>query len=280
MRDFILRPWRPEDRPALKELWRAGFGDSDEFIETFFDLFLREDACVTAEADGRVVAAMYILPVDAVLPRRKKLITARYTYALATLPEYRGLGIGRAVYRAASDKALETAGAACVLPAEESLYPFYEDASGARPVSFLRQARLARADLAGTAPCMAARIPTLEYAAIREQLLAGFPHAALPQEYFDLMEAADVEFFVLENGLAAAERSDGVCRVLELLDPDTDAMSSIAGVARWCPAAEYIVRTPLFFEGPGEARPYMLAALKEEPPYSMPEDLWWGFGLE
>ena len=278
---FTLRFWKPEDRDALKELWKTGFGDPEEYIESFFDLFLQKDSCIVAEAEGRVVSAMYILPGQTLYLFRRSSLTAGYTYALATLPEYRGRGIGRAVYKAASDAVLKAADAACVLPAESGLYPFYEAASGASPLSYVREARLKKSDLAAVSPCMGARIPILEYMGIREQLLRGYPHAALPPEFFELAESTGTEFFVLEHGLAAAETSDGVCRVLELLDPDSDdAMTSIAGVARWCRGEEYIVRTPLFFEGPGQPRPYMLAALNAAPSHPMPGDFWWGFGLE
>lgn len=281
MIEYQIRSWKPEDKPQLKELWKLAFGDSDEYIDCFFENFLRRDACVAAEADGKVVSAMYILPGETLNPYRKNRLTAGYTYALATLPEYRHQGIGRAVYRAASGRALETADAAAVLPAGESLYPFYENASGAKPLSYVREARFTRDELSGTAPCAAARVPALKYAGMREELLGGMPHVTFPMGFFDLMEETGMEFFVLANGLAAAETDDdGVCHIRELLDPGEDVMSSLAGVARWCSAREYVVRTPLFFEGPGESRPYVLAAMNSTPSYPMPNDLWWGFGLE
>ena len=280
MSDYILRDWQPCDDNALKALWKTCFGDPDDYIESFFDLFPRQDACVVAEAEGKPVSAMYILPGQRLFPYRKKSLTAGYAYALATLPEYRSRGIGRAVYKAVSDKILQTADAACVLPAEQALYPFYENASGAQPLSYVREARITKADLSGITPSMGARFPTLEYQAVRSQILSGLPYALLPEEFYELMESSGVEFFVLEHGVAAAETSHGVCRILELLDPDTDGMSSIAGVARWCPAEEYIVRSPLFFDGPGEMRPYMLGALKEKPSFPMTNDLWWGLGMD
>ncbi len=281
MIDYLIRAWKAADKPQLKALWQLAFGDSGDYIDGFFDRFLRRDACVVAEADGRVVSAMYILTGQTLNPYRKNRMTAGYTYALATLPEYRGQGIGRAVYRAAAAKALEAADAAAVLPAEESLYPFYENAAGAKPLSYVREARFPREALSGIPPCGAARVPALKYAGMREELLAGMPHVTFPMEFFDLMEETGTEFFVLANGLAAAETDgDGVCHIRELLDLGKDAMSSVAAAARWCPATEYVVRTPLFFAGPGESRPHVLAVMNSAPPYPMPNDLWWGFGLE
>ncbi|MGM9613928.1 MAG: GNAT family N-acetyltransferase [Oscillospiraceae bacterium] len=281
MIDDRIRSWKKEDRPQLRALWKLAFGDSDEYIDCFFKKFLRKDACVVAEADGKVVSAMYILPGGTFNPYRENRLTAGYTYALATLPEYRGQGIGRAVYRAASDRALETADAAAVLPAERSLYPFYENASGAKPLSYVREARLTRDTLSGTAPCDAVPVPALRYAGMREELLGRMPHVTFPMEFFDLMEVTGMEFFVLANSLAAVETDDGgVCHIRELLAPGEDVLRSVAGISRKCPAGEYIVRTPLFFDGPGESRPYVLAAMNRTLSYPMPNDLWWGFGLE
>ena len=280
MNEPLIRLWQPEDKPQLKALWKTGFGDPDEVIDQFWEMFLRPESCIVAEADGRVVSAMYILAGETFFPYRRNILTANYTYALATLPEYRSRGIGRAVYKAASDKALETADAACVLPAEKALYPFYENATGAKPFSAIREARFQKADLAGVTPCMAARVPALTYGAMREELLGRMPYVTYPLEFFEFLEASGMDFFLLENGLAAAETSDGVCVVRELLDPGEDVMRSVAGVARWCPASEYIVRSPVFYEGPGEVQPYMLGVLKQTPAYPMPDDMWWGFGLE
>lgn len=280
MRDFIIRDWQSEDKPALKTLWQTAFGDSDEYIGSFFDSFLRPGACVAAEADGKVVSAMYIIPGHRLFHNRGKSLSAGYTYALATLPEYRGRGIGAAVYKAASDKALAQADAACVLPAEAGLYPFYEKASGAAPMSYIREARFTRAELKDLPRSPAARFPAYQYAGVREQLLSGYPHAVLNPDIFDHLEENGCEFFVLEHGLAAAETENGGCLVHELISPRTDGMDALASLAAWCPAEEYVVRTPLFFEGPGEARPFMLAALRSGPTFPLADDLWWGFGLD
>lgn len=280
MDDAAIRLWRPEDRPQLKALWQLAFGDSEEYIDGFWERFLRADGCVVAEADGAVVSAMYVVPGIRLLPCRESALTAGYTYALATLPAYRGHGIGSAVYRAACEKALESADAACVLPAEESLYPFYEQASGARPLGGIREGSVSNADLTGLPARQMSRIPARQYAGMRERFLGGTPHAVFPDELYDAMEASGTEFLMTEDILAAAESDNGSCRVLELLAPGVDGMAAAAAVARSCPAREYTVRTPLFFDGPGERRPFVLAAAKAAPDLSPADDFWWGFGLD
>ena len=281
MSDYIIREWKPGDRSALKALWKCGFGDSDEVIDGFHSLFLKPGRCIVAEADGKPVSAMYILPGQVARTFRQNTLTAGYTYALATLPEYRGRGIGSAVYRACCEKVLENEDMACVIPADAALFPLYENANGAKPVAVLREAHFFKSDLTGIASVQAARVPVSMYMWLRENLMAGLPHVTLDEGFYDLLEDGGMDFFTIGGkACAAAEVKDGVCYIRELIDPGEDNMSCISTVSKWCPADEYIVRTPLFFRGPGEVRPYALGLIKVEPDYPMPEDLWWGFGLE
>ena len=279
MHDAVLRPWAPDDLPALKALWRIGFGDGDDVIDAFHNTFLVPGSCIAAEADGRLVSAMYILMGQRLTTDRRQSLSAGYAYALATLPEYRGRGIGTAVYRACCDKILESADIACVLPAGAPLYPLYE-AAGAFPVSYVREAHLSRAEVADAPSSLAARFSPLEYARTRESFLSGLPHASFGAEFFEYMEETGTEFFALENGLAAIDIADGVCYIRELLVPGPDVMRCIGALARWCRAEEYTVNTPVFFDGPGEIRPHVLGITNTPQQRPIPDDFWWGLGLE
>ena len=81
------RPSRKGDENALKALWREVFGDTDEYIDAFFQNVYQPGMASVIEEDGTVVAAAYAVPFGAV----------RYIFAVATRPEYRGRGYGRAV---------------------------------------------------------------------------------------------------------------------------------------------------------------------------------------
>ena len=86
------RPSRKGDENALKALWREVFGDTDEYIDAFFQNVYQPGMASVIEEDGTVVAAAYAVPFGAV----------RYIFAVATKPEYRGRGYGRAVVFAAA----------------------------------------------------------------------------------------------------------------------------------------------------------------------------------
>jgi Acetyltransferase (GNAT) family. len=282
---FILRPWKTGDEVALRAVWKAGFGDSDAYIDAFFSCFLKPGACLLAEADGRPVSAMYILEGPLLRPYRDRELTSAYTYALATLPAYRGRGIGAAVYRACCEAALSGgADAACVLPAEESLYPFYENAVNNRTVSAVREKHYAREDFLTVRPGICNLIGALEYAFLREELLAGKPHSSMPESYLLWQERLCDMFggglFATQGGVAAAEMDGDTCYIREFLDPNGDACEAAAAIATVCPAKEYFVRTPLFFDGPGAMRRFVLGTLKQEPDQPYPDDLWWGFAFD
>ena len=285
MSDYILRPWQPEDRPWLKALWQEAFGDDEDYIETFWSLFLKPGGCIVAEADGKVVSAMYIMDGPMLFPPDLTALSAAYTFALATDPAYRGRGIGTAVYKACTAAALERADTACVLPAEPSLYPFYEKAAGCVPISYVREAVFSRNELDLSGACAAASISVGEYYLRRKSILRGSPYTVMPGEFFAL-ESYHIQRFgggylSVDGDVAAVEMDGDTCRIIELLSPEEDWMNVLTAVAARFPAERYLVRTPLFFPGPGEERPFMLAAINSSLHLSyMLPDPWWGFAFD
>lgn len=165
-----IRPSRLSDREALQALWKMVFGDDDRYIETFFRLFFGPGTAAVAESEGQITAAAHCIPFG----------SARYIYAVATHPLWRGRGLGRAVTLAAAGS-----GPAYLCPADRTLMDWYIS-MGARIVSFRRLSPL---------PAALAPIAPAEYAARRERLLAGTPHAGY--------SPAILELFSLDGGFYA-----------------------------------------------------------------------------
>lgn len=284
MDNVTIRPWRTEDRPRLVELWQTGFGDDQKYIDTYHSLFLKPDKCIVAEADGRVVSAMYIMNGPLMFPPSGQSLSTAYAYALATDPAYRGRGIGTAVYKACVSAAMDWVHAVCVLPSEPGLYGFYERAVGCVPASFIREAVIPRAEAVGPVKTAAEPISAGEYYLRRKALLRGRPYAVMGPDLLSL-EALHMRRFGgglldLDGDIAAVEMDGDTCRVLELLAPEGDWADVLASVAARFPAEDYAVRTPLFFPGPGQTRPFVLAALNPELQEKLPDDLWWGFAFD
>lgn len=81
----------PEHTGQLRALWTAAFGDTDEFLDSFFTTAFSPDRCRCALVDGEVAAALYWFDVtchDAPMA---------YIYAVATAPAYREQGFCHAL---------------------------------------------------------------------------------------------------------------------------------------------------------------------------------------
>ncbi len=284
MDNVTIRSWRKEDLPRLVTLWQEGFGDDKAYIDAYHSIYLKSGSCLVAEADGEVVSAMYIMNGPLLFPPSGRSLSTAYTYALTTDRAWRGRGIGAAVYKACTAAALQWADAACVLPSEPGLYPFYEKATGCIPVSRIREARISLEDIPGTARDNIASISSGEYYLRRKALLRGLPYAVMTPTLLTLetlhMRRFGGGMLDLDGDIAAVEMDGDTCRVLELLAPEGDWADVLATVAYCFPAKQYDVRTPLFFPGPGEERPFVLAALGPEIRVPLPDDLWWGFAFD
>ena len=90
------RPSRVGEERALKALWKEVFGDSDEYIDTFFREVYRPGMASVIEENGEIAAAAYAVPFG----------KYRYIYAVATKPEYRGRGYARKVVNSAKNEIL------------------------------------------------------------------------------------------------------------------------------------------------------------------------------
>lgn len=125
-----IRRSMPGDEPEMKRLWKAVFGDTDEFIDAFFDTLYSPGTACLALSDGKVVSAGYCLP--GVFAKGK---SCAYIYAVATWPEFRGLGAARRIVQALADiRFAEGADVIATLPASEALTGWYERALGMEPV--------------------------------------------------------------------------------------------------------------------------------------------------
>jgi len=108
-----------EDIPEIIELWKETFGDSEEEIRAYLDLYLK--FVLVYKADDKVLAMLSILPVS--LKGEK----GRYVYAVATLKSERGKGISSNLLEYAKEYIKKENEKFLVLvPAREELFSFYE----------------------------------------------------------------------------------------------------------------------------------------------------------
>ena len=88
---MITKHPKMQDIPALRALWKEAFGDTDAFLDDFFDTCFATKRCLCT-MDGEKAAAMcYWLDCF----REGKPIA--YLYAVATAIPYRGEGLCRSL---------------------------------------------------------------------------------------------------------------------------------------------------------------------------------------
>lgn len=111
----------PAHIPALRRIWKQAFGDSDSFLDSFFDTGFSFERCRCVFLNSEPVAAVYLF--DGMWKSRK----VAYLYALAVEEAYRGQGFSRLLL-ADTHSALQREGyAGAVLEAASvSLQTYYE----------------------------------------------------------------------------------------------------------------------------------------------------------
>ena len=107
-----------KDREELRCLWLESFEDIPEAVDFFLSNWLFPGNCVAAWDQGKLVAALYLLP--GVWQDEGKRYPAQYIYGAATAPAFRGQGWMGRVLAFADSTAAKKRGAQV-----SSLYPFY-----------------------------------------------------------------------------------------------------------------------------------------------------------
>ncbi len=121
----MIRFAKAGDHPRLKALWAQIFGDTADAVDTYFSLRHSDENMLVDERENTIAGMLSMLPVT-LLSGGGLTMKARYIYAVATHPDFRGLGISTALLDAAHEhmKGLGEA-AALLVPASPSLFDFY-----------------------------------------------------------------------------------------------------------------------------------------------------------
>lgn len=223
MAEPVIRAYQPGDRLGAAELWNRVFGDPVPLVLDFLELFQNQpDFSRVAETDGKIVAAAYCLDgLDLILPGETPM-SGTYLYAVATDPDWRQLGLGAKLCRDLRDLAFQR-GVACLFtkPAEESLYPWYEEKLGAVPALPCRKVHFTKP--VENSGLTVTKLTPMEYAELREVLLEGAPHVRLSAPFIQwehLLHEAYGGAFLNIGGWAVDVFSDGQqAEIHELLAP-------------------------------------------------------------
>lgn len=125
MKDIDIRYSNQTDIPQIKNLMNSVFGDEESFLIRFFNLFYQDNVLI-AEANNCIVSMAFLLPNNIMI--QGQLFPITYLYACATHVEYRGKGLmSRIISKAYEDVCKKGELGLILLPANESLYHYYEN---------------------------------------------------------------------------------------------------------------------------------------------------------
>lgn len=258
MADVTVREYRPADIPALTALWAETFGDSEELIGELFRLLPDMGTAMVAEADGNVIGSAYVIVGMELRGLGEKAPVCGYIYAVAVDEAYRHNGTGRALVEAAAVKAREREAAfVCTLPAEESLYEWYEDVLGVKRALCceMHSVPCAKLDM-----CM--KLSSSEYMLWRETMLRGKPRLHLSNTSLEFMrilcERNGGGLYACGSGICAAYLEGKKCVIRELIsmdDKECDRIAASVGAELGAEQCEYrlpsVSGTPYIAAEPG-----------------------------
>lgn len=262
-----IRPPRPEEVQAQKDLWNAVFQEDPRCTDWFYAHFYRPEDMVLLLENGELATMMAVLPQTMTLPGGGTA-SAGYFFSLCTWPRFRGRGFSRHIILYVSQM-LKDRGVDCAIgvPGQPSLFHHYMTMDRL-PTFYIRSAEVEGRELPAVVPGDLAEPAEPEaYNAIRDRLLEGIPAVHYPTDQIRYQEGLcrllGGGLFRLQvdgrEGCAMAEyEGDGHVLIKELLLPPELILRGVAALAARCPGLRYQVRTPARWEGlPGSVvRPY------------------------
>lgn len=223
MPDMRIRRAAPADLPVLTRLWQAAFDDPPELIERFYRRFPPATAAWVVEDGGHVVTAAHLLE-GRLHTADGNVFPCAYVYAVSTDPAHQGNGYASALMRRFAMDADVSGRVLYTLPAEASLYKWYQAVMGTTQTARGERIRIARQQITDAFPAVT-RISAPEYAALRAQLLQrrtyAEPSAALLDFQADLCAMSGGALVRVGGGCAVAERDCDTLIIKELLGADT-----------------------------------------------------------
>ena len=209
---------KDEQIPGLRILWKEAFGDTEQFLESFFSTGFSKDRCRCICENGQPVTALYWFDCGW---GNKRLA---YLYAVATAKSHRGQGL---CHRIMDDTRallqLQGYDGLVLVPAEPSLFPFYEK-MGYCCFGGIRQWNAAAGE-----PVKLKELDHSQYALLRTRYL---PENSVIQDG-ELLRflGSYARFYQGEDFLVCCAEDDGKLMAYELLG-NTAAASGILAALR------------------------------------------------
>lgn len=115
---------KAQRREQIIDLWQTCFADPEPFVELYFSRVYRDENTLTIERDGRVLAALQLLPYT--LNYFGTELPMTYVAGVCTVPEERRRGLMRQLLRESVEEMQRRGIAlATLIPANDGLFDYY-----------------------------------------------------------------------------------------------------------------------------------------------------------
>ena len=294
--DFIIEiaEYGSASFDELKDLWCKTFGDTEEFVEAFYDCFGDIEGYVALDEGGRVCSALTCYKAGNYAGKPEYV-----SYAVCTREDCRGLGIAGELTEFVRDEVMGRGGISIVSPAEESLEDFYGKHGYERAFFAAPRAVLAESfdeeldeyefdeednfDIVRPEADIR-KVDASLYNKYREAYLADLPHIEASGDLLKAAELAGEGFYTINNGDAVcciSEKKRGQLMLSELiLSPVLlDLSSEIDGEVAQLLAAHFdAVEVVYSMPGAGKCQSMATGDLAEGEEGSAPP--YFGFPIE
>ncbi len=271
MAEYKVREYTASDIPGIRRLWEEIFGDGEATVNSVLNNLQNMGTAAVCEYEGEVVGfALALVGQELVYADSVRRPVVGYIYAVGMDEKHRSSGGGSALVKCASELAKKRgATVMTTLPAEESLYPWYEKLMGVRCILSREEKTVNCADIEP-----AAKLSSSEYLLWRDMMLKGKNHLR-PSSY--AMEALKQFFeslggglYACGTGIAAGYPENGIAYIRELVSAEegmTDDIAASVGKMMGAERAVYFI--------PAEAGKRYIAADRD-----LPKDIVWSFTFD
>lgn len=248
-----------DDIDELKNIWKVCFGDSDTFINYYFEQEFKADK-VLLLLEGKEIASMLtMIPINLCTPKGKKYKGAML-YAIATHPKFQSMGLStKLMDYSSSYLRKQEVDIVTLVPATMSLINFYAKRGykvGFYHKEFFFTHKIIQGFSISTNFTLTIKPANpMSYQQVRESILSNCLYQSYDidgiayQKRLSLLSLADI-YLINDNyksiGCAIIEKLDNNGLLIkELLVPDDYIESALLSIAALYPSEVYKLRLPV-----------------------------------
>jgi len=273
---IITRHSQENELTKLKVIWHTVFGEAG--AASFFNTVQTHEHTIVAEYNGKPAAMGFIIDAGEMICEDMSLRCAML-YGIATHPEQRGIGLGKAVVNSLIETAYSRGFKAAVLcPSEDSLFEYYSKNTKMRDWFYSPEytfTQFTTASIIANKKYPEPATPA-EYISLREKLLINIPHiksnVSVMEYQKQLCDELGGGLYKIGDSCAIVEvQLDKTVYIKELLTPDENANDMITLLTSQYKTDNITVRLPAKKEesiintaGINTARRFGMLALKDD----------------